>query len=235
MRIAAIADLHYQIGNLESFKPIFREMEQQADVLVLAGDLTNDGLPEEARLLIDDLEGVAVPVLAVLGNHDHEAGHANVLAAMLHEAGVLMLDRTEIDLGNVGFVGTKGFCGGFSKRLVQPFGEKSLKVFIRTSMDEAMDLENAAAQLKSSRKVGILHYAPIRATLQGESEELFPFLGTSRLADALDHQQVKLILHGHAHYGSPEGHTPGGARVYNVARFVLQAHYNRQYRLIDLS
>jgi Icc-related predicted phosphoesterase len=135
----------------------------------------------------------------------------------------------------VGFVGTKGFCGGFGSSLVQPFGEAALKKFIRTSIDEAANLESCITQLQGcEHKVVILHYAPIRETLEGEPPELFPFLGTSRLANAIDPHGADVILHGHAHQGSPSGKTPGNIPVYNVSRFVQMTHTGKPYCMIDL-
>jgi len=234
VRIAATGDLHYYTGAPEVWRPIFREIEHQADVLVVAGDLTNVGLPEEANLLVDELDGFSLPVIVVLGNHDHEAGEVDIITAILRDAGIHVLDGTSVEMGEVSFVGTKGFCGGFDRHGVQPFGEDMLKDFIQTTIDEANMLEHAAARLRGQRKVALLHYAPIRTTLKGESEELYPFLGTSRLEEALDRHGVKVIIHGHAHYGTPEGYTRGGAAVYNVTRNVLETYFNRAYRVIEV-
>jgi Icc-related predicted phosphoesterase len=234
VRIAATGDLHFYSGAPEVWKPIFRKIEHQADVLVVAGDLTNVGLPEEASILVDELADFKLPVIVVLGNHDHEADEVDVIIGMLRDAGVHVLDCTSVQLGDVSFVGTKGFCGGFDRHGVQPFGEHMLKDFIQTTIDEADMLERTASRLKGPCKVAVLHYAPIRTTLKGESEELYPFLGTSRLEEALDPHGVKVIIHGHAHYGSPEGRTRGGAVVYNVTRNVLETYFNQAYRIIEV-
>ncbi len=176
-----------------------------------------------------------IPVVAILGNHDHKSGKPKEVSQILSDAGVIMLDGTAYELENVGFVGMKGFCGGFGQNLVQPFGEQALKVFIRTSIDEAVLLENALAKLQHcEHKVAVLHYAPVKDTLQGEPQEIWPFLGTSRLCDALDRRKVDLIVHGHAHHGSPEGKTESGTPVYNVCRFVQETYNHTPYCLFEV-
>jgi uncharacterized protein len=234
MRIVAIGDIHMRTSTPDPVSQLLEEIEKQADVLVLAGDLTDNGLPEEAELLVQQMSGFSAPVLAVLGNHDHEGGQAERLAQIFSEAGLVMLDGSAHEIDSVGFVGAKGFCGGFDKTLIQPFGEQALKTFIQASINEAVQIENAAAKLSCQHKVAVLHYAPVRDTLLGEPEELFPFLGCSRLASALDRQGVDLIVHGHAHHGSPSGRTQGGIPVHNVSRFVQLEHTGQPYCVIDL-
>jgi uncharacterized protein len=235
VRIAAIADIHCRIHSEELIGQLFHNIGQEADVLVIAGDLTDNGLPEEVATLIEGLQQLTIPILATLGNHDHESGKAEELVDMCTSAGITILNGTAHEIDKVGFVGTKGFCGGFGSCMIQPFGEDVLKTFIRTSIDEAMNLENALAKLTDCQhKFAILHFAPIKETLEGESPELFPFLGSSRLANALDRQGVDVIVHGHAHHGSPFGRTPGDIPVYNVSRFVLNRENGRSYCLIDL-
>lgn len=232
MRIAAIADLHCRVNS--TLASLFEGVEERADVLILAGDLTDTGLPAEMSVLLGELKHLSLPILAVVGNHDHENDKAEELCGMLRSTGVLVLEGNAIDINGVGFIGTKGFCGGFDDRLVQPFGERAIKDFIRVGIDEALRLENSVMKLQSERKVAVLHYAPISETLEGESPELFPFLGSSRLASALDRHGVDVILHGHAHHGAPEGRTPGGIPVYNVCRFVQQRCCNRSYMVFEV-
>lgn len=222
MKVAAIADLHCREDSAGEILRLLAGIEEAADVLVVAGDLTDTGLATEMEVLLDDLEALDLPVVAVLGNHDHESDCGPRLVVMLHEAGVRVLDATACEIDGVGFAGTKGFCGGFEERLVQPFGERALKAFIQTGIEEAVRLEGALSKLECERKVAVLHYAPVRETLNGESPELYPMLGSSRLANALDRHSVNAIVHGHAHHGSPEGRTARGVPVHNVSRFVRQ-------------
>ena len=233
MRVAAIADVHCRADSAGATRQLLEGVADQADVLILAGDLTATGLPSEMEVLIDDLAHLQLPIVAVLGNHDHESNQAPRLAEMLAEAGVRLLDASVIEIEDVGFVGTKGFCGGFDGRLVQPFGEQALKQFIQTSIDEAVRLESAVTKLDCRAIVGVLHYAPISTTLDGEPLELWPLLGTSRLAAALDRHDVRAVVHGHAHHGSPQGRTPGGAMVYNVSRFVHARHGLPPFRVFE--
>lgn len=234
MRIAAIADLHCRVGEEETLRKILADIDREADVLVLAGDLTDNGLPAELEILLAELSKLEKPVVAVLGNHDHEGGHSEKLTLMLDEAGVHVLEGTAIEINGVGFGGTKGFCGGFEQHLIQPFGESALKKFIKASIDEAVNLENALAKLNCEYKIAILHYSPIKETLMGESSELFPFLGCSRLENALDRQKVNIAVHGHAHHGSPSGLTAGNVPVHNVSRFVQSQHTGKPYCIIEV-
>ena len=234
MRIAAIGDLHCRVASGGIVRSLLADVERRADLLILAGDLTDTGLLGEVQVLLGDLADLTLPVVAVLGNHDHESDHAERITEMLCEAGVRVLDGGACEIDGVGLVGTKGFCGGFDQRTVQPFGERALKSFIQTSIDEAVALENALAKLESERRVAVLHYAPVTGTLLGESPELYPFLGSSRLANALDRRHVDMIVHGHAHHGSPEGFTPGGIPVHNVSRFVSRPAGAPAYRVFEL-
>lgn len=234
MRIAAIADLHCRAHAGESIKPVFKGVKKAADVLVIAGDLTDNGLVEEAEVLVDELVDLKMPIIAVLGNHDHENDHGDEIVQVVKQAGVCLLDGTVHEMDGVGFVGTKGFCGGFDKQFIQPFGERTLKTFIQTSIDEAVRLENALAKLQCDKRVAILHYSPIRDTLNGESLEIYPFLGSSRLANAIDRTGVDIIVHGHAHHGSPFGYTAGRIPVHNVSRFVQTRHNQQPYCIFDI-
>lgn len=234
MRIAAIGDLHCQTDSHGKIRELLRGVDEEADVLLLAGDLTNVGLLEEMDVLLDELGHFDLPVVAVPGNHDHENDHIEVLLNMMRSRSIHVLDGTTFEIGNVGFVGTKGFCGGFGTLRIQPFGERAIKAFIQATIDEVVRLENAAISLSSPRKVGVLHYSPISETLEGEETELFPFLGSSLFADALDRQGTNVIVHGHAHKGSPEGKTQNNTPVYNVSQFVQTRFGRRPFFCFDL-
>lgn len=235
MRIAATADLHCRVDGGEGIGRILAGVADAAEALVLAGDLTDTGRPAEMEVLLAALSGIGIPVVAVLGNHDHESGRHEELTDMLESSGVVVLEASVHEIDDVGFVGTKGFCGGFEDRMVQPFGEEALKDFIRTGIDEAMRLESAAAKLEDCRAiVGVLHYAPVRETLAGEPPELYPLLGTSRLANALDRRGAQLIVHGHAHHGSMLGVTARGTPVHNVSRFVREKAGETPYLVVEV-
>jgi Icc-related predicted phosphoesterase len=234
VRIAAIGDLHCQTDSCGKIRELLRGVNEEADVLLLAGDLTNVGLMEEMEVLLDELGHFSLPIVAVPGNHDHENDHIEVLLNMMRSGGIHVLEGTAFEIGDVGFVGTKGFCGGFGTLRIQPFGERAIKAFIQATIDEVVRLENAAMSLSSPKKVGVLHYSPISATLEGEEPELFPFLGSSLFADALDRQGTNVIVHGHAHKGSPEGRTANDTLVYNVSQFVQTRFGRRPFCCFDL-
>jgi Icc-related predicted phosphoesterase len=234
MRVAAIGDLHVTTGSDGLVKKLLQGVEERADVLVLAGDLTNVGLPEEMAVLLADLKDFSLPVIAVIGNHDHENDLSEILIDMMRQVGICVLECDTCRIDDVGFVGTKGFCGGFGRWCVATFGEQALKSFVQTSIDEAVGLENALTSLDTPHKIAIMHYSPTRDTLKGEAEEVFPFLGTSRLAEVLDKYGVDTVFHGHAHSGSPKGRTQGGIIVYNVSRFVQTRFGEQAYRVIEL-
>lgn len=223
MRLAASGDVHARKGDADRIRGLFEDVRHRADALALLGDLTDHGQPEQAEALARGLSDVSVPVLAVLGNHDHDAGAVEDLKRILRNSGIQLLDRETTTLGEVGFVGVKGFGGGFGKGVVRAFGEAALKQFVTESVVEAEALRAGLKGLGTPRKVALLHYAPVAETLQGEPEHLFPFLGTTRLAQALDEGGATLALHGHAHHGAPLGMTPGGVPVHNVSIPVLQA------------
>lgn len=235
MRVAAVADFHCRADSGGTIRPLLDDAARDADVLLVGGDLTDTGMVEEAEVLLDEISGFPQPIVAVLGNHDHESDHAEDIVALLKDEGVRLLDGSVCEIDGIGFVGTKGFAGGFGDRMVQPFGERALKAFVRHGIEEAMRLESAVTKLADCRAVvGILHYAPVADTLEGEPRELWPLLGSSRLASALDRHGVRAIVHGHAHHGSPEGRTPGGAAVYNVSRFVHAARDLPACRVFDV-
>ena len=184
-------------------------------------------------MLAEDLRACAIPVIAVLGNHDYECGCVDEVTRILKQAGVRLLDGQATEVEGVGFVGVKGFIGGFGRRMLGSFGEPTIKAMVGESMSEAMRLENAMRQVRTPRAVVVLHYAPIVETVEGEPLEIFPFLGSSRLAETIDRFKVSAVVHGHAHRGRYEGRTPGGAPVYNVARFI-EKPTGRPYALLEI-
>ncbi|ACA16196.1 metallophosphoesterase [Methylobacterium sp. 4-46] len=233
LRVAAIGDLHVKEGAAAPYRDLFAEISRAADVLVLAGDLTDLGLAAEAEILAEDLRACAIPVVGVLGNHDHEAGAPEEVCRILRQTGMRLLDGQSVEIEGVGFVGVKGFVGGFGRFTLGAFGEASIKGLVAESQREAMRLENAMRQVASRRAMVVLHYAPVAATVQGEPPEIFPFLGSSRLAETIDRFPVGAVVHGHAHRGTHEGRTPGGVPVYNVAMQIPKPN-GRPYALLDL-
>jgi Icc-related predicted phosphoesterase len=229
LRVAAVGDLHCTRASEGVFQPIFAKVAESADVLVLCGDLTDYGTAEEARVLAKELSATKLPTLAVLGNHDFESSAAPEVAQILADAaGVTMLDGTATEVLGVGFAGVKGFAGGFGESALQAWGEEPIKAFVRAALEEALKLESALARLRTPGRVAILHYAPIRETAGGESVEIFPFLGSSRLEEPLNRYRPSVVFHGHAHRGQPEGATSAGVPVYNVALPLLRRHYPEQ-------
>jgi len=237
MKLAAVGDLHCKKTSRGAFEPLFAAMRAAADVLVLCGDLTDYGLPDEARVLVKDLGAAkGVPVVGVLGNHDYESGEAEQVKAIFGEAGVQLLDGDACEIQGVGFAGVKGLGGGFGVRALQPWGEEIIKRFVRETVDEALKLESALARLRTTQRVAVLHYSPIPETVKGESPEIFPYLGSSRLEEPLLRYPVSVVLHGHAHHGRLEGRTRNGVPVYNVCVTVLEraAPGHLPYWLVDL-
>jgi Icc-related predicted phosphoesterase len=225
VRLAALSDLHYSKTSQGSAQSLFAQIADTADVLVLCGDLTDYGLAEEARILAKDLAAVKIPVVSVLGNHDFEAGEEREIAKILSDVGVKILDGDTWEFRNVGFAGVRGFCGGFGRGALGPWGEKIIKDFVHEAVQEALKLESALARLTTQQRVVLLHYSPVRATVEGEPLEIFPFLGSSRLEEPLGRFDVTVVFHGHAHKGAPEGKTTTGIPVYNVSHSVLKASY----------
>lgn len=235
MRIAAVADLHYSPQTYDKIREPMAHVRDEADVLVLAGDLTNYGRPEEMDSLLTMLSRLRLPIVAVLGNHDFETGHQEELMKQMATEGVKVLDGTAYERDGVGFAGTKGFLGGFGRGMLTAFGEPEVKRFVQSSIDEALKLERAMAQLRTERRVVVLHYSPVAETVKGEPVEIYSYLGNSRLAEVVDRMGANLVFHGHAHHGSAEGKTTGGIPVHNVALTILQASgIQTPYQLFDV-
>src|SRR5579862_9235843 len=235
MRIAATADLHYAPVSQAAVRDQLSKVRDEADVLLLAGDLTNYVQPSEMEPLLNALVRLRVPTIAVLGNHDYESGKEQELMRMMTAEGIKVLDGSAYERDGVGFAGTKGFVGGFGRGVLTAFGEPEIKTFVRAGIDEALKLERAMSQLRTPKRVVVLHYSPIAATVLGEAPEIYPFLGTSRLAEVVDRHGADLVLHGHAHNGKPDGRTTAGIPVHNVAITLLQSQQPpAAYRLFDV-
>jgi Icc-related predicted phosphoesterase len=226
VRIAALADLHYARTPESEVREVLAQAGGESDVVLLCGDLTDHGLPEEAVGLAREIHAmVRVPVIAVLGNHDFESGKQDEVKRIFCDAGVRMLDGDSTEVKGVGFAGVKGFAGGFGKHALGPWGEEIFKQFVREAVDEALKLESALARLRGKPRIAVLHYSPIQATVEGEPVEIFPFLGSSRLEEPLTRYPVRAVFHGHAHRGQPEGRTAQGVPVYNVSLSLLRNAY----------
>ena len=222
IRVAASGDLHCREDQHGRFRNFIKHVNEVADILLLCGDLTDRGTPEEARTLAEDLSALRIPCVAVLGNHDYEAGCSKQVCAELAKASVHVLDGDHFVFEKtLGVAGIKGFGGGFGRAALQAFGESPIKAFVQEGVSESLKLEAALGQLDTPKKVVMLHYSPVPETLLGEQPEIMPFLGTSRLVYPIDHYGAAVVFHGHAHHGSREGKTPGGIRVLNVAMPLL--------------
>jgi Icc-related predicted phosphoesterase len=237
VRVAAVGDVHCGKASQGALQPLFARMAEAADVAVLCGDLTDYGLPDEARVLAREVTGVLkIPVVAVFGNHDYESGHADEVRTILSEAGIRILDGDSVEIRGVGFAGVKGFAGGFGDRALQSWGEPVLKLFVREAVEEALKLEQALARLRTPRRIAVLHYAPIPGTVESEPAEIVPFLGSSRLEEPINRYHASLVVHGHSHHGMPEGRTSAGVPVYNVSLPVLRAAFPEQpsFRVFEI-
>jgi Icc-related predicted phosphoesterase len=224
LRIAAVADIHVKKTGQGSMHALFEAATQQADVILLCGDLTDYGAVEEAKILAKEItSSLRIPAIGVLGNHDFETGKQDEIVKILTDAGVTMLDGDVHEVHGVGFAGVKGFGGGFGRRQLGAWGEEIIKKFVHETVQEALKLEAALVRLRTPQKVVLLHYAPIHATTDGEPPEISPFLGSTRLEEPVDRYRVNVVFHGHAHRGSLEGRTKSGVPVYNVAMPLLAA------------
>jgi Icc-related predicted phosphoesterase len=230
IRVAATADLHFGPDLTGTVRRHLEDLAEHADVLLIAGDVTRVGDPEEAKGLAIELAGLPVPVIAVLGNHDYHSGREEDIAEILEAQGICVLEGEatilEIDGSSLGVAGAKGFGGGFVGASGSDFGEPEMKAFIRHTREIADRLGRALSALETEHRVVLLHYAPVESTLRGERPEIYPFLGSYLLGEAIDEAGADLILHGHAHRGTERGVTPGGIPVRNVARPVIQRPYN---------
>jgi Icc-related predicted phosphoesterase len=237
VRLAAMGDIHVGKTSQGALASVFSQVSERGDILVMCGDLTDYGLPEEARVLAKEIAtSLRVPCVTVLGNHDFEAGKADEIHQILTDAGVTVLDGDSCEMHGVGFAGVKGFCGGFGRGALGPWGEEIIKIFVREAVNEAFKLESALARLRAPHRIALLHYSPIRATVEGEPLEIFPYLGSSRLEEPLARYPVTAVIHGHAHNGALEGRTASGVPVYNVAMPLLKKCWPEQapFRVIEV-
>jgi Icc-related predicted phosphoesterase len=237
VRLAAVGDLHVKKSSQGQLAPLLAPVNERADVLLLCGDLTDYGLPEETHILVKELRPtVRIPIVAVLGNHDYESGQHQEVCKILTDAGVTLLDGEAAEIHGIGFAGVKGFPGGFGRGTLGAWGESGVKAFVKEAVDEAMKLESALARLRTPQRVALLHYAPVRETVEGEPPEIFPYLGTSRLEGPLNRYPVNVVFHGHAHHGSLEGRTALGVPVFNVAMPLLMRAFPHKapFRVFEL-
>lgn len=238
VRLAAMADLHYGRTAQGTLGPLFAQITERSDVLLLCGDLTDYGTPEEAHSLARELSAsLRIPAVAVLGNHDFESGQADEVRRIICDAGVQVLDGDTCEVHGIGFAGVKGFAGGFGRGALGYWGEPAIKQFVQAALDEALKLESALARLRNEQRVAVLHYAPIQATVEGEPPVIFPYLGSSRLEEPLNRYPVSVVFHGHAHNGALEGRMANGVPVYNVSMELLRKGQPSQqpYREFEIS
>lgn len=223
IRVAAVGDFHCGEEDAGRYREAFAKVNDEADVLLLAGDLTRRGTPAEFRVVAGELADVRIPILTVLGNHDHESHQTEAGLAILRERGVHILDGEPFELNDqIGFAGVKGFMGGFGRWTLTAFGEVETKAFVGTTLEEVQRLEFALRRLSTPVRVVLLHYAPITDTVVGEPEQIFPFLGNDRLVEPIDRFKAAVVFHGHAHHGTFRGTTPGGVPVFNVSHVLLR-------------
>jgi uncharacterized protein len=233
IRVAAIGDLHVNEAAAHPYRDLFLEMNDTADVLCLCGDLTDFGKVKEAEILAEDLRHLKIPTVGVLGNHDHESGCCEEVGRILRQSGLCLLGENAHIHRGVGFAGVKGFGGGFGRRMLGAFGEKATKAFVQESIDECMRLEIALRSLRTEKKIVVLHYAPVEETVVGEPEQIYAFLGNSRLAETIDRFEVTAVVHGHAHRGTYRGKTPNGVPVFNVAAGIAKEN-GKPYALMEV-
>lgn len=230
IRIGAVGDVHLDEDVVGRFRPALDQIAEYADVLLLAGDLTRHGSESEARCVATEFGGLDVPVVTVLGNHDHHCDEVPAVVRVLEDAGITVLEGTGVVLRcgehRLGIAGAKGFGGGFAGRCASEFGEPEMKAFIRTTSAVAERLGTALRELDADVRVALTHYAPVPDTLAGEPLEIYPFLGSYLLGEAIDSAPTALAIHGHAHHGTERGTTPGGVRVRNVAHPVIKQAYS---------
>ncbi len=237
VRIAAVGDFHCGVDDTGVYRELFAHVNDEADVLVLTGDLTRWGAAAEFEVVVGELADVAVPIVAVLGNHDYESEEVEEGSRMLRARGVHLLCGDTFELNpTVGFAGVKGFMGGFGRGMLTPFGEPETKAFVKATLNEVHSLELALRRLSTPVRVAVLHYAPIAATVAGEPEAIHPYLGTDRLAEPLDRYGAAVAFHGHAHSGTLRGNTLGGVPVFNVSLPLLRKERpGAMYYIYDVS
>jgi Icc-related predicted phosphoesterase len=238
IRIAAVADIHIRESDKGKWTNYFKVVSGQADILLLCGDLTDNGKITEAEILCEELSECTIPVVGVLGNHDYDHGHEGEIKDILRKKNVIILDGEFVVIGEIGFAGVKGFAGGFDKFMLCELGENTIKVFVETAIDEALRLDRALALMDADypdiKKIVVTHYAPIKATVIGEPEEIFPFLGSSRLAEPINSRKVMAAFHGHAHMGTLKGLTSKGIEVFNVSKAtLLRAGYDIPFYIFE--
>jgi Icc-related predicted phosphoesterase len=225
-----VGDVHLDHDVTGRFRPALEHVGDKADVLLLAGDLTRHGTGDEARCVAAEFGGLPVPVVAVLGNHDYHSDAQDEVTKILVDSGIVVLERTSMMLDcfglRLGIAGAKGFGGGFAGRCGSEFGEPEMKSFIRHTRIIAEEFEVALRALDCDILVALTHYSPVPETLLGEPPEIYPFLGSYLLGQAIDSAPTAFAVHGHAHAGSERGTTPGGVRVRNVAHPVIKQAYN---------
>ena len=236
VRIAALGDLHYgRTATPGLLQPLFAQISESADILVLCGDLTDYGVADEARALMREMAAVKIPTVAVLGNHDYESSQQDEIRQILIDAGIVPLDGETTEILGIGFAGVKGFAGGFGRGALGPWGEDIMKQFVHEAVNEALKLESALARLRNDHRIAILHYAPIQGTVEGEPLEIYPFLGCSRLEEPLGRYPVTAVFHGHAHHGQPEGRTAKNVPVYNVSMSLMRTVFpDKPFRLLEV-
>jgi Icc-related predicted phosphoesterase len=237
VRFAVVGDIHCKVESMGKLRDLFGQAAASADALLLCGDLTDYGLPEEADVLVAELAAASsVPIIAVLGNHDFESGKQDEVREILVKAGVRVLDGEACEVHGVGIAGVKGFAGGFGRGSLGPWGESAIKLFVNEAIQEALKLEASLAKLRTAHRIALLHYSPIAGTVEGEPPEIYPFLGTSRLEDPLVRHPVTAVFHGHAHRGTPEGRTVNNIPVYNVAKPLLERSFPDRpaFRIFDV-
>jgi Icc-related predicted phosphoesterase len=236
VRVAAVGDLHCTKTSQGAFQGFFTKIAESADVLLLAGDLTDSGTPDEARVLARELASLRIPTAAVFGNHDVESDKQDEVRQIITDAGITVLDGDACELKGVGIAGIKGFGGGFGQRALGPWGETIIKQFVHEAVNEALKLEAAMARLRTSRLVALMHYAPVVGTVEGEPPEIYPFVGSSRLEEPLGRYPVSAVFHGHAHRGRLEARTKGDVPVYNVSMPLLTRTFPDRpaFRVIEL-
>jgi Icc-related predicted phosphoesterase len=239
IRIAAVGDIHVRETDKGKWVEYFKEVSKQADILVICGDLTDTGDETEAEILSEELRACSIPVVAVLGNHDFEKGRHKLIRQVVQKENIHILDGEAVMVGEVGFAGVKGFGGGFDNHMLSMFGEGAMKAFVQEAVDEALRLDRALARLDAEyhceKKIAIMHYSPIKETVLGEPEVIYPFLGSSRLAEPLNRRGVLVAFHGHAHVGKLEGTTSSNVKVFNVAKPILiQAGYKCPFLVYEV-